>query len=97
MAGELYRVILHFRSNFQEKPDRRVVEDYITKFLETMQGLGHVENVEVLVLDEIPTMRDELDRSTIPVPAPVSVPAVIISEPETGKRTKIPGTGDPET
>jgi hypothetical protein len=96
MAGELFRVILHFRSNFQNRPDIPTIEKHIESYLSQMAALGHVEHVEVVSLNEVANVRDELDRSTIPVPAPApnSVPAVIISEPDTGKRTKIPGTGE---
>lgn len=96
MASETFRVILHFRSNFETPPDKVVVEGYIAKYLEAMAGIGQVLDVEVVTLEQVaevildgPTVSD---RTTIPAP-PAPVPAVIIEEPDTGRKTRLPGTG----
>jgi hypothetical protein len=104
MAGELYRVVLRFRSNFDKVPEKVNVERYVSDYLQAMQGIGQILEVEVVALEPVIDVATVTDRITIPapalvpepVPAPVSdpVPAVIVSEPDTGRRTKIPGTGD---
>ena len=102
MAGELFRVILHFRSNFAGEPDKTVIERHIADYLGTMQALGPVEHVEVVAMDEVSQVQIDVatvqDRTTIPVPAPPppssETPAIIIEEPDTGQRKKIPGTGE---
>jgi hypothetical protein len=96
MAGELYRVILHFRSNYEGVPDKAEVERYIARYLEAMQGIGQVTDVEVVHLVPTPEVITDVatvhDRTTIPAP-PSVVPAVLIEEPDTGRKTKLPGTG----
>jgi hypothetical protein len=99
MAGEIYRVILHFRSNYDGVPDRAEVERYIKGYLEAMQGIGQVTDVEVVHLVSTPEVITDVatinDRTTIPAPPPHSaVPAVLVEEPDTGRKTKLPGTGE---
>jgi hypothetical protein len=106
MAGGLFRVILHFRSNFEGTTDKVYVSKYVEDWIRSMQGIGQVTDIEVVCVDEVPDQVATVqDRLTVPAPAPpamsvppgsIPIPAVMVEEPETGKKTKIPGTGEPE-
>jgi hypothetical protein len=93
VVAELYRVILHFRSNFDTKPDRVMVENYIAKYLEAMQGIGQVVDVEVVNLLQVQDVPTDAKTARTTLPPPSTGPEIIVEEPDTGKRTKLPGTG----
>jgi hypothetical protein len=95
MAGEVYLVVFRFRSNFEKPPNKEEVETYIRKYVELMQGIGQVTDVEVVNLEQVPDAPPVTEKITIPAP-PLpsgSAPEIIIEEPGTGKKIKLPGTG----